>query len=100
MAKPTAAVKLSGNLIGRADVLNWIRDLSHVYSVRICTGGGEQISAEFEKRGWPIKFGPMGRITQNKTEQQVARDILENNAADIEDLLDANNVNARTFIPV
>lgn len=100
MAKPNAAVKLSGNLIGREDVIAWIRELSQTYSVRICTGGGEQINAEFKQRGWPIKFGPLGRITRNNEERQVARDVLENNAADVEDFLDKEDVNARVFIPV
>ena len=98
--KPNAAVKLSGNLIGREDVIAWIRELSQTHSVRICIGGGEQINAEFTKRGWPIKFGPLGRITRNNEERQVARDILEDNAADVEDFLDTENVNARVFIPV
>lgn len=100
MAKPTAAVKLSGNLIGRNDVLDWLRQLSHSFSVRICTGGGEQINEEFRKRDWPIRFGPLGRLTRDKREQQVARDVLEDNAAAVEDFLDEQNVNARVFIPV
>lgn len=93
-------VKLSGNLIGRTDVLDWLRKLTETYSVRICTGGGEQINAEFKAQGWPIKFGPLGRITRNKKEQQIARNVLEDNAAEIEDLLDAHKIPARVFIPV
>lgn len=100
MARPNAFVKISGNLLENAAVLEWLRELARFYFVVICIGGGEQINAVYKERGLPIKFGPLGRITRSLEERQIARDILEENQAIIQDLLDEKEINARVIIPV
>lgn len=100
MAKPSAFVKISGNLLGNEQVASWLKELASDYHVCICVGGGEQISQAFAKRGIETRFGPLGRITANFDERQLARDVLEKNQAEIQDQLDSLQIAARVIIPV
>ena len=100
MAKPNAFIKVSGNLLEESEVLEWLRELGNKYYVVVCIGGGEQINKAFRERGFEIKFGPMGRVTQTLEERQLARDILENNQAIIQDMIDGKGISARVIIPV
>ncbi|MDO8424553.1 MAG: hypothetical protein Q7S70_01275 [bacterium] len=96
----TAFIKISGDLVSREDVLSWIKAVENDYFVVICSGGGAQINDEFSKRGIPIKFGPLGREIENFEGRQIARDILEKNQVEIQDLLEARNIKATVVIPV
>ena len=100
MAKPNALVKISGNLLQNQKVLNWLKELCGQYFLAIVTGGGEDINKVFRERGFEINFSPMGRITKNLEERQVARDTLEINQALMQDLLDENGIEARVEIPI
>ncbi len=100
MAKPNAFVKISGNLLEKEEVVEWLKELSKQYFIAICIGGGEQINEAFKERGFDIKFGPLGRITESLEERQLARDILEKNEALTQDLVDEKGINARVIIPV
>jgi len=100
MAKPNAFVKMSGSLLEKEEVLEWLRELAKQNFVAVCIGGGEQINEAFKDRGFPIRFGPLGRITESLGERQLARDILEKNQALVQDLLDARGISARVIIPV
>ena len=100
MSRHTVFVKISGNLIARSDVLDWIRLRAEESAVTICTGGGSQINEAFKARGFEIKFGPLGRETKTFEERQFARDILENNQVEMEDLLAENKISAIVEIPV
>ncbi len=99
--RPTAFVKMSGDFAeSRADVIAWIKKLSEVYYVVVCIGGGKQINAEFERRGWPIKFGPLGRETETFEQRQAARDALELNEARVQDLFDQQGIVVHVITPV
>ncbi len=98
--RKTAFVKVSGDLVSRKDVIEWIKKLSKDCFTVICIGGGTQINEEFEKQGHKIKFGPLGREVEAFHERQLARDILEKNQARIQDLLAKNKINATVIIPV
>lgn len=100
MARKTALVKLSGDLVDRLDVLAWLRQLAKEKFVVVISGGGTQINAEFEARGYGKNYGPLGRETRSFDERQLARDILEKNQADIQDLLARENIPAVVLIPV
>lgn len=100
MAKPNAFVKISGNLLEKEEVIEWLKELSRQYFIAICIGGGEQINEAFKEKGFSIKFGPLGRITESLEERQLARDILEKNQAFIQDLVDEKGISARVIIPV
>jgi len=100
MVKPNAFVKISGNLIEEEGVIEWLREVSRRYSLVILIGGGEQINAAFRKRGFNIKFGPLGRVTESLEERQLARDVLEKNQALIQDMIDKEEISARVVIPV
>lgn len=100
MARPNAFVKISGNLLQNTAVEKWLRTLAESYFVVVCIGGGEQINEAFSEREWPVRFGPLGRITTSLPERQVARDALEQNQAAVQDMLDEKGINARVIIPV
>jgi len=103
MARKTALVKVSGDLVSRKDFLTWVKQIIEVenYFVVICTGGGTQINEAFKARGFPVsEFGPLGRETKTFAERQLARDILENNQAEIQDLLAENQIQATVILPV
>jgi len=100
MAKENVLVKISGNLIENNSVISWLQQLAEKFHVVICTGGGTQINEAFEKHGFEIKFGPYGRETASFEERQIARDVLEINQLQIQDLLQEKNINAEVVIPV
>ncbi|MBC8465028.1 MAG: hypothetical protein H8D63_01480 [Parcubacteria group bacterium] len=101
MAKPNAFIKISGDLIDHIDVLKWIKDVCTTHSVVVCVGGGTQINATFEERGIALsKHGVLGRELSTFNDRQMARDILEENQARIQDLLDEHAISARVIIPV
>jgi len=98
--RKTALVKVSGDLVSRPDVIEWLRKLTATHYTVICVGGGSQINAEFERRRIKVDFGPLGRRTKNFEERQLARNILEKNQAMIQDLLAENGITAVVVIPV
>lgn len=98
--RKTAFVKVSGDLVSRADAIAWIKKLSKDHFTVICTGGGTHISEEFKKHGHEIKFGPLGRETDTFEMRQLARDVLEKNQTKIQDLLAKNKISATVIIPV
>jgi len=100
MARKNALALISGSLLDNPKVKADLKRRGDKFALRICPGGGEQINKEFEKEGWPIDFGPLGRKTQNLRQRQRARSILEQHAADMEDLVDDLGIHAWIFIPV
>ena len=100
LRRSPAIIKHSGSLLGRHDVLDQIEKETQKHAVRIFAGGGEQINTAFREKGWPIRFGPFGRICETFEQRQAARDVLERNAADLEDFLDARRIPARVVLPV
>src|SRR3989338_3195621 len=98
--RKTALVKLSGDLINRADVLAWLRELATAYYVVVVCGGGLQINEQFEARGFGKNYTTLGRETRSFDERQLARDILEKNQAEIQDLLAREGIPAVVLIPV
>ena len=101
MARKTALVKVSGDLCKREDVIEWIRILAAEYFVVICVGGGTQINDAFKKAGMKIKkHGPLGRETEGFKERQLARDILEENQEELQDVLATKGITATVVIPV
>jgi len=98
--RKTALVKLSGDLINRADVLARLRELATEYYVVVVCGGGVQINEQFEARGFGRNYKTLGRETRSFEERQLARDILEKNQSEIQDLLARENIPAVVLIPV
>ena len=83
------------------EMLKWVKQLSKNFFIVICVGGGTQINKAFMEAGLPIKkHGPLGRETNGLREKQLARDILENNQAEIQDRLADMGVQANVVIPV
>jgi hypothetical protein len=98
--KQTALIKCSSRLLGRNDVLERVHTIGETYALRFLGGGGEQISAAFEERGWENKFGPFGRICVDFDQRLLAENILKKNAADFEDQLQSSGVFAQMVLPV
>lgn len=99
MARKTALIKISGDLISRKEVIDKIREISKEYFTVITVGGGSQISEAFQNKGFPIKFGPLGRETGSLEEKQLARDVLEKNQMEIQDFLAEEGITATAIIP-
>lgn len=101
MARKTAFVKISGDLSSHEEVVKWLRKITKKYFTTICVGGGTQINEAFAKNGFKFeKHGPLGRETKNFKQRQLARDVLEKNQAQLQDLLAAKNISAAVVIPV
>ncbi len=100
MAKLNVFVKISGDLLENLKVLNWLREMGKIYSLVVCVGGGTQINEAFSQHGYKNNFGLLGRETKTLPERQLARDILEQNQALVQDLFDDNGISGRVIIPV
>ena len=100
MPRKTAFVKVSGDLIDDASVIQWLKSITKEFFTVICVGGGTQISKAFKEKGFPIKFGLQGRVTESFEQRKLARDILEENQMYVQDLLAENGIMATVIIPV
>lgn len=100
MAKPNALVKISSRLFESWEVHQYLRELEKKYVLRIIVGGGEQINAEFKKRGWSNTFGAFGRVCESFEQRLIASNVLEINAAQLDDRLEEAQVHAQTIVPV
>lgn len=98
--RKTAFVKISGDLLQRGDVLAWLRAQAEEYFLVLCVGGGTQINEAFNKREWEVKFTPLGRECNTFEQRQVARDILEQNQVETQDMLARERIPAMVIIPV
>ena len=100
MQRKNCLVKISGDVL-ESGTLDWIATLNRDYFVVVCVGGGTQINEAFTKEGLPVgKFGPLGRETKTFRERQLARDVLEQNQAQIQDALASRGVHVSVMIPV
>ncbi len=100
MIKQNALIKISGSLLKNKKAIGEIRKISKKYFTVILIGGGEKINKAFRKKGWKVKFGPLGRVTKTLKEKQLARDILEENQELVQDMFDDMGISARVVIPV
>ena len=92
-------LKLSGDLVSNESI-ELIRGLSRESHLTICVGGGKQINERFEKYGYDIKFGILGRESETLPEKQMARDVLETNQALLQDMLESKGIVAEVVVPV
>ena len=100
MARKTALIKISGDLINSQEVIQWIKEISQESFTVICVGGGTQINEAFINSGIALgTHGPLGRETNTFLERQLARDILESNQSDLQDTLAKQNISASVVIP-
>lgn len=101
MSRKSAFVKISGDLHDSPEVMEWIRGLTEEYFVVICVGGGTQITQALAERGLGNgTFGPLGRELESFAQRQLARDVLENNQAEVQNALAEQGIHATVVIPV
>ena len=104
MAKKNGIVKISGDLLHDKEVREAVRvrlrKIAEQYSLVIISGGGTDINKAFKERGFDIKFCPLGRVTDTLEQRQLARNILEQNQAAEQDMLDEDEISARVVIPM
>ncbi|EKE19599.1 MAG: hypothetical protein ACD_8C00134G0011 [uncultured bacterium] len=100
MLRKTALIKISGDLVHNQEVVEKIREISEEYFTAVLIGGGTQISEAFQAKGFPIKFGPLGRETETLEERQLSRDVLENNQAEIQDFLSEKKISVTVIVPI
>jgi acetylglutamate kinase len=93
-------IKVSGDMLNDK-VMAWIKELSKDCFVVICVGGGTQINEALRRANLPIgQFGPLGREITSFKSRQLARDVLEQNQAKVQDLLTSQGIQAVVIIPV
>ncbi len=100
MAMANALVKCSGSLLDSWQVMHFLHEKQKQYALRVICGGGEQINNRFRDEGWPIHFGPFGRICENFEQRLAAENVLKLNAAALEDRLHESNIYASVITPV
>jgi hypothetical protein len=100
MLRKTALIKISGDLVNNDETIEKIREISQEYFTAVLIGGGTQISEAFKQKGFPIKFGPLGRETETIEERQLTRDVLEKNQAEIQDFLAEKKIMATVIVPI
>lgn len=94
-------VKVSGDMYKSEEFIKWIIRLSKQYFVVICVGGGTQINKMLKERGVDeIPHGPLGRELETFELRQAARDVLEKNQAELQDILAKRKTVAAVEIPV
>ncbi len=91
-------VKVSGDLYKSEEFLASLAHLCKSFFVVICVGGGTQINKALG--GEPTPHGPLGRELKSFKERQIARDVLEQNQAELQDLLADWRISAVVIIPV
>jgi hypothetical protein len=88
MPRKNVLVKLSSDVYRLDSVHNWIERQSQTYFVVALIGGGTQINEALVAADKSVgNFGPLGRELVGLPERQIARDQLELNEAEFQDLL-------------
>lgn len=100
MLKKSIFIKISCDLINKKEVLDYLSEISKENFIVICTGWWTQINNEFQKRWLEITFWPLWREINTFEWRQLARNILENNQKEIQDLLADKWIKAEIVIPV
>ncbi len=93
-------IKISGDLLHRKDVLDWIAAKQTEFNLTICCGGGVQINLAFKRWGFRVKYGPLGRETESPEQLHLATKVLEENRHSADSLLRTSGITATTIIPV
>ncbi len=96
MSRKTAFIKVSGDLHTSKEFVEFVRKLSKDFFVAVCVGGGTSIT----ESGIPATFGPLGREIASFPDRQKARDILEIQQAELQDIFAVENISAGVIIPV
>ena len=97
---PNIFVKVSGDEYSNPKFLTWLQRLTKKGWVVICIGGGTQISAAFDAKGYKTTFGPLGRETKTFGERQTARNVLEENQAALQNALFRKGIRVAVELPV
>jgi len=99
MPRKNALVKLSSDAYRLDVVHSWLDRESQRYFMVALIGGGTQINEALIVAGKPIgNFGPLGRELVGLPERQIARDRLEINEAEFQDLLATKEIHIGSVI--
>lgn len=85
--KKNILVKISGDLVNNRKALKFIQELTKKYYVVVIVGGGTQISKRLKKAGYETKFKNGIRIHPDLRSRKIARDVLEEIEAKVQDKL-------------
>ena len=91
-------VKVSGDVIEKEEVLNFIKEKARENYVVVICGAGTKIGEAFDKKGCKIKFNEHGRVTETFEERQIIRDVLEDEQRKLQDKLVGTG--ASVIIPI
>ncbi len=94
-------IKVSGDLYKQDSFIEYVSLISKEGYVVVCVGGGTQINNALEKKGFTLsKHGPLGRELLSIEEKQIARNMLEENQAELQNILVEKGIVANVIIPV
>lgn len=102
MKKEVVFVKVSGDLFTSPDFISRLKVIEkNAQHLVICVGGGTQINKALQQAGFKIKkHGPLGRALVTNEERQIAKDVLNMNAAKLRDLISAFALSIEVIIPI
>lgn len=92
-------VKISGDLVRSKKMFNFLKKKARKNFVVVICGGGSAINEALKSAGIEFDFGPAGRITTFKG-RQIARNVLEERQAKLQDKFVPRGINAVVVIPV
>lgn len=93
-------IKVSGDLVKRKKVIDFIKGKATKNFVVILTGGGSDISFLLKKAGIDFKFTTAGRVIKNFHGRQLARDVLEKKQKMLQNKFIRLSIRAVAEIPV
>ncbi len=94
-------IKVSGDLYKHDSFLDFVSSVSKEGHVVVCVGGGTQINAALQENGFALsEHGPLGRELLSIEEKQIARNVLERNQAELQNILVEKGIVANVIIPV
>lgn len=91
-------VKASGDTLGEAKFIKFVKDKAKKNKVVVICGGGTQISKALEKAGYKINYNHLGRVAETKGERNIIKKVLQKEKIKIEKRFHSKNI--EIIIPV
>ncbi len=79
-------IKASGDVSHNSIFLEFAKAKAKTNYVIVIAGGGTKISATLKAAGYEVKFDEHGRVTDTWEERKIARDILEQEEKELQDI--------------
>ncbi|MFZ2192954.1 MAG: hypothetical protein WAV31_01810 [Candidatus Moraniibacteriota bacterium] len=91
-------IKASGDVLNNEKFIEFVKDKAKENNVVVICGGGTQISSALVKAGYEIKYCEYGRVTKDKEEKEIVKNVLKKEKNNLQKKLE--NKNIKLVIPV